>query len=453
MPVGFPDYYGGLTLPVTVEEGGTGQTSFTAGAVVIGQGTSALTPTNVGTANQILQVPAGGGDPVFQDIAIPVSTLNPPYPSSTPGWAFAVGTAPTGTDGAALWIQIASGVTIPPIRVVDDTVTTVFEVDTSGGISAASLALSTPLPVSSGGTGTSAPALVAGAGISITGSWPNNTITNSSNYATLAVPLPVASGGTGTSSPALTAGSNISLTGSWPDNTIAVTDPPTFSRVNISTTGGIGLLFGAQSDTGVYSPTLGMAFPAGSSFACFRILVAGASNFSVTTTGDVIAAGSLTLGTPLAVASGGTGTSAPALVAGGGITITGSWPNQTIALTAGSNVVGIDNTTDHTNQTANIGPATLKTPTSAGMYRMSFQVYIYNSSLSTDTVLAEGRFTQNGHTFTQTVLNVSLSAAGEAQYSGDMYLYCDASTNIEWLSQVTIASGDHYDIHVRLEAL
>ena len=34
------------------------------------------------------------------------------------------------------------------------------------------------LPVSHGGTGLSAPALVAGAGISIAGSWPNNTITN-----------------------------------------------------------------------------------------------------------------------------------------------------------------------------------------------------------------------------------------------------------------------------------
>lgn len=35
-----------------------------------------------------------------------------------------------------------------------------------------------PLPISLGGTGTATPALVAGTAIAITGSWPNNTITN-----------------------------------------------------------------------------------------------------------------------------------------------------------------------------------------------------------------------------------------------------------------------------------
>jgi len=40
---------------------------------------------------------------------------------------------------------------------------------------------------------------------------------------------------------------------------------------------------------------------------------------------------SLTLGTALPVASGGTGTATPGLVQGANITITGTWPNQTIA--------------------------------------------------------------------------------------------------------------------------
>jgi hypothetical protein len=39
---------------------------------------------------------------------------------------------------------------------------------------------------------------------------------------------------------------------------------------------------------------------------------------------------SLTLGAPLPVASGGTGTATPALVAGSNVSVTGSWPNQTI---------------------------------------------------------------------------------------------------------------------------
>jgi len=43
---------------------------------------------------------------------------------------------------------------------------------------------------------------------------------------------------------------------------------------------------------------------------------------------------SLTLGSALPVASGGTGTASPALVQGANVTITGTWPNQTIAAAA-----------------------------------------------------------------------------------------------------------------------
>ena len=45
--------------------------------------------------------------------------------------------------------------------------------------------------------------------------------------------------------------------------------------------------------------------------------------------------GSLTLTNPLTVANGGTGTTTPGLVAGTNITITGSWPDQTINSTSG----------------------------------------------------------------------------------------------------------------------
>jgi hypothetical protein len=43
---------------------------------------------------------------------------------------------------------------------------------------------------------------------------------------------------------------------------------------------------------------------------------------------------SVTSTTPIAVASGGTGTSTPSLVAGSNITVSGTWPNQTIAATS-----------------------------------------------------------------------------------------------------------------------
>jgi len=52
------------------------------------------------------------------------------------------------------------------------------------------------------------------------------------------------------------------------------------------------------------------------------------------TMSGTIAGTSLTLSTPLAVASGGNGTATPAIVAGTNITVSGTWPNQTINATS-----------------------------------------------------------------------------------------------------------------------
>lgn len=133
------------------------------------------------------------------------------------------------------------------------------------------------LAVANGGSGTATPSLVAGANITITGTWPNQTIAAAAAgvlSVTASAPLAssgggnpnisftgilaIASGGTGTTTPGLVAGTNIGLSGSWPNQTVA------FSGI-------------------------------------------------------------------LPIANGGTGTSTPGLVAGGGIAISGSWPNQTIA--------------------------------------------------------------------------------------------------------------------------
>ena len=54
------------------------------------------------------------------------------------------------------------------------------------------------------------------------------------------------------------------------------------------------------------------------------------------------------LTTPLSVAQGGSGTATPSLVAGTNVTITGSWPNQTVNSTASGMVypgAGIPNST------------------------------------------------------------------------------------------------------------
>lgn len=66
-------------------------------------------------------------------------------------------------------------------------------------------------------------------------------------------------------------------------------------------------------------------------------VVDGVSTFSGGTTGltpSTATSGAVTLAGTLAIANGGTGTATPALVAGSNVTITGTWPNQTIAASA-----------------------------------------------------------------------------------------------------------------------
>lgn len=53
----------------------------------------------------------------------------------------------------------------------------------------------------------------------------------------------------------------------------------------------------------------------------------------------------LELSTPVSVAHGGTGTATPSLVAGSNVTITGSWPNQTVAATGGGGGLPVNNPT------------------------------------------------------------------------------------------------------------
>ena len=70
----------------------------------------------------------------------------------------------------------------------------------------------------------------------------------------------------------------------------------------------------------------------------------GVNSFSGGSTGLTPATattGAVTLGGTLAVASGGTGTATPALVAGTNVTITGTWPNQTINASSSGTVTSV----------------------------------------------------------------------------------------------------------------
>ena len=178
MPVGFPDYYGGLTLPVTVPEGGTGFTAILAGALLYGDGSNPMKLTNAGTSGQVLLIDSVTGNPTFEDLTINVSAVTGILPVANGG---------TGTATPGLVAGAGIGITG---SWPDQTITNSDDAYFSAAV----------LAIAHGGTGTATPALVAGAGIGITGSWPDQTIANSSAYATLADPLPVAHGGTGATS-------------------------------------------------------------------------------------------------------------------------------------------------------------------------------------------------------------------------------------------------------------
>lgn len=111
---------------------------------------------------------------------------------------------------------------------------------------------------------------------------------------TLGSALPVTSGGTGVTNPSLVAGTNVTISGTWPNQTIN------------STASGTGDVVGPASATS-------------NNLAAFD-----------GTTGKLIKQANI-----VTVAQGGTGTATPSLVAGTNVTVTGTWPNQTIASTGG----------------------------------------------------------------------------------------------------------------------
>ncbi len=191
--------------------------------------------------------------------------------------------------------------------------------------------------------------------------------------------LPVANGGTGTATPALVAGSNVTITGTWPNQTIAASGAaqvyPGAGIANstgsawgtsYSTTGSGTVVALATSPTFV-TPVLGTPtsgdFSSGTfTWPTFNQNTTGtAANITATTNSTITTLSFLSLpGSQVsgnisgnagnvtgvvAVANGGTGTATPSLVQGTNITITGTWPNQTIAASGGGTSVTLSNDT------------------------------------------------------------------------------------------------------------
>ena len=73
---------------------------------------------------------------------------------------------------------------------------------------------------------------------------------------------------------------------------------------------------------------------ASSSGTVTSVDVSGGTTGLTTSGGPITTSGTVTLAGTLAVANGGTGTTIPNIVAGTNVTVTGTWPNQTINSTA-----------------------------------------------------------------------------------------------------------------------
>ena len=233
------------------------------------------------------------------------------------------------------------------------------------------------LPVANGGTGTASPSIVAGTNVTVTGTWPNQTInattTGTVTSVTGTAPI-VSSGGTtpAISMAAATTSVNGYLTSTdW--NTFngklssggALGTPSSGTATNLTglplTTGVVGVLPIANGGTNATTATAARSnilpsyagnagkvlavntgatdveyISAGGTGTVTSVAVSGGTTGLTTSGGPITAAGTITLGGTLAVASGGTGTATPSIVAGTNVTVTGTWPNQTINATGGA---------------------------------------------------------------------------------------------------------------------
>jgi hypothetical protein len=170
--------------------------------------------------------------------------------------------------------------------------------------------------------------------------------------------LPVNHGGTGTTTPALVAGTNVTISGTWPNQTInstagSVTDVTATAPVVSSggSTPNISMAAASASTNGYLASTDWNTFnnkqPAGSYLTNGGALGTPSSGTATNLTGLPLSTGVTGL---LPVANGGTGTATPALVAGTNVTISGTWPNQTINASGGGgggDVTGPASSTDN----------------------------------------------------------------------------------------------------------
>ena len=303
----------------------------TTGSVASVTGTSPVVSS--GGTNPAISLASGYGD-----------TLNP-YASKTAKYVLA---APNGAAGVPTFRALVAS-DIPTL----DQNTTGTAANVTGIVA-----------VANGGSGTATPSLVAGTNVTVTGTWPNQTIAatgGSGSVTDVTGTAPIVSSGGATPAISLAASYGdtqnpyASKTANFilaaPNGTagvptfraVAAADIPTLNQNTTGTAANVtGTVAIANGGTGATTRQAAMDALAGSTTSGQYLRGNGTDVvMAAIVAGDVPTLNQNTTGTAanvtgiVAVANGGSGTATPSLVAGTNVTITGSWPNQTIAASGG----------------------------------------------------------------------------------------------------------------------
>ena len=296
---------------------------------------------------------------------------------------------------------------------------------TSGAVTVAGT-----LAVTNGGTGGTT-ASTARSGIGAAASGANSDITSITGLTTA---LTVAQGGTGGTT-AATARSGISAAASGANSDIT------------SITGLTTALTVAQGGTG------------GTTASAARTSLGAAASGA---NSDITSIAGLT--TALSVAQGGTGTATPSLVAGTNVTISGTWPNQTVTSTGGASGVSSFSagTTGLTPSTATTGAVSLAGTLIAANGGTGFASYAIGDILyaSTTTALSKLADVATGNalisggvstapswgkigltTHVSGTLGVGNGGTGIASYTVGDIVYASGSTTLSALADVATGNS------------